>query len=81
MDRDLTRRISLQVYPDFGPPGPVSSCTRLGAAIAARMDNPLRSLGMQAAVVLPLSMPLLVPVGHDHLNWFFPALTILLGAA
>jgi hypothetical protein len=45
------------------------------------MDNPLRSLGMQAAVVLPLSMPLLVPVGHDHLNWFFPALTILLGAA
>ena len=43
-------------------------------------DNPLHWLGMQVAFVLPLSMLLLVPVGYFRLNWFFPALMILLGA-
>ena len=43
-------------------------------------ENPLHWLGMQVAFVLPLSMLLLVPVGHYRLNWFFPALMILLGA-
>jgi hypothetical protein len=43
-------------------------------------DNGLRQLGMQAAFVLPLSMPLLLPVGLYRLNWFYPAMTILLGA-
>jgi hypothetical protein len=43
-------------------------------------DNRLRHLGMQAAFVLPLSMPLLLPVGLYRLNWFYPAMTILLGA-
>lgn len=42
--------------------------------------NPLRSLGMQIAFVLPLSMPLLLPVGLYRLNWFYPAMMILLGA-
>jgi hypothetical protein len=42
--------------------------------------NSLRHLGMQAAFVLPLSMPLLLPVGLYRLNWFYPALMILLGA-
>ena len=42
--------------------------------------NALRSLGMQVAFVLPLSMPLLVPVGLYRLNWFYPAMMILLGA-
>ena len=42
--------------------------------------NSLRSLGMQVAFVLPLSMPLLIPVGSYQLNWFYPALMILLGA-
>lgn len=42
--------------------------------------NALRSLGMQIAFVLPLSMPLLLPVGLYRLNWFYPAMTILLGA-
>ena len=42
--------------------------------------NALRSLGMQVAFVLPLSMPLLLPVGLYRLNWFFPAMMILLGA-
>ncbi len=43
-------------------------------------DNSLRELGMQVAFVLPASMPLLVPVGLYRLNWFFPAMMILLGA-
>jgi hypothetical protein len=43
-------------------------------------ENPFNSLGMQVAFVLPLSMLLLVPVGFYKLNWFFPALTILVGA-
>ena len=43
-------------------------------------SNSLRHLGMQVAFVLPLSMPLLLPVGLYRLNWFYPALMILLGA-
>ena len=42
--------------------------------------NTLPQLGMQVAFVLPLSMPLLVPVGHYRLTWFFPAMMILVGA-
>src|SRR5205814_5734239 len=40
----------------------------------------IASLGRQVAFVLPFSMLLLVPVGFCRLNWFFPALMILLGA-
>jgi hypothetical protein len=43
-------------------------------------DNALHQLGMQVAFVLPLSMLLLLPVALYRLNWFFPALMILLGA-
>ncbi len=42
--------------------------------------NSLHHLGMQVAFVLPFSMPLLVPVGLYRLNWFYPALMLLLGA-
>ena len=43
-------------------------------------ENSLRELGMQVAFVLPASMPLLVPVGLYRLNWFYPAMMVLLGA-
>jgi hypothetical protein len=43
-------------------------------------QNGLHYLGMQVAFVLPLSMLLLLPVGLYRLNWFYPALMILLGA-
>ena len=43
-------------------------------------ENSFHFLGMQVAFVLPFSMLLLVPVGLYNLNWFFPALMILLGA-
>jgi hypothetical protein len=42
--------------------------------------NALRHLGMQVAFVLPFSMPLLLPVGLYRLNWFYPAMMVLLGA-
>lgn len=42
--------------------------------------NPIYSLGMQVALVLPLSMPVLLGVARYRLDWFLPALTILLGA-
>lgn len=51
-----------------------------GGARPLSAGNDLRQLGMQVAFVLPLSMPLLVPVGHHRLNWFFPAMMVLLGA-
>jgi len=43
-------------------------------------DNALSGLGMQVAFVLPVSMLLLIPVALYRLTWFFPALTILVGA-
>ncbi len=43
-------------------------------------DNALRHLGAQVAFVLPLSMPLLLPVALYRVSWFYPAMTILLGA-
>jgi hypothetical protein len=51
-----------------------------GGTRALSVDNALRHLGMQVAFVLPLSMPLLLPVGLYRLNWFYPAMMILLGA-
>jgi hypothetical protein len=51
-----------------------------GERTPVRSTNALRSLGMQVAFVLPLSMPLLLPVGLYRLNWFYPAMMILLGA-
>ena len=51
-----------------------------GKKSALSAANSLHYLGMQIAFVLPLSMPLLLPVGLYRLNWFYPAMTILLGA-
>ncbi len=42
--------------------------------------NPLGNLGMQIAFTLPMSMLLLVPVTAFRLNWFYPALMVLVGA-
>jgi hypothetical protein len=51
-----------------------------GGKTALSADNTLRSLGMQVALVLPLSMPLLFPVSLYRTTLFYPALMILLGA-
>ncbi len=51
-----------------------------GRRASVSQDNQFNSLGMQVAFVLPFSMLLLLPVGLYRLNWFFPALLILVGA-
>ena len=51
-----------------------------GSKSSVSRENSLNSLGMQVAFVLPISMLLLVPVGLYRLNWFFPALLVLVGA-
>ncbi|MGC1105024.1 MAG: hypothetical protein WA876_00660 [Candidatus Acidiferrales bacterium] len=51
-----------------------------GRRASLSKENKFNSLGWQVAFVLPFSMLLLIPVGHYYLNWFFPALMILLGA-
>ena len=51
-----------------------------GRPARVSQGNSFHFLGMQVAFVLPFSMLLLVPVGLYRLNWFFPALMILLGA-
>ncbi len=51
-----------------------------GERASVSADNSLRSLGMQVAFVLPLSMLLLIPVSLYRLSWFYPGLMILLGA-
>ena len=52
----------------------------VGSRLKLNRRNLLPQLGMQVAFVLPLSMPLLLPVSQYNLNWFYPALMILLGA-
>jgi hypothetical protein len=52
----------------------------VGSRLTLDSRNSLPQLGMQVAFVLPLSMPLLLPVGRYELNWFYPGLMILLGA-
>ena len=51
-----------------------------GRPASVSKENPFHWLGMQVALVLPFSMLLLFPVALYHLNWFFPALMILVGA-
>src|SRR5437660_9340441 len=51
-----------------------------GRSASVSSENQFNSLGMQVAFVLPLSMLLLVPVALYRLNWFFPALMVLVGA-
>ena len=51
-----------------------------GGPTSVQSGNPLANLGIQIAFTLPLSMLLLAPVTAFRLNWFYPALMILVGA-
>lgn len=42
--------------------------------------NTFGQLGMQAAFVLPLSLPLVAAAATHHLEWFYPAFMVALGA-
>ncbi len=54
--------------------------TLSGRRASVSQENSFNSLGMQIAFVLPFSMLVLVPVSLYNLNWFFPALMVLVGA-
>ena len=51
-----------------------------GGRTSVSSDNPLWHLGWQVAFTVPLGMLLLVPVANFRLNWFYPALMIIVGA-
>jgi len=51
-----------------------------GRQASLTSDNPLKALAVQIAFTLPLGMLLLAPVGAYRLNWFYPALMILVGS-
>lgn len=51
-----------------------------GERVKLSPGNALHGLGSQVAFVLPASMPVLLGVGLYRLNWFFPAMMILVGA-
>ena len=42
--------------------------------------NPLNALGMQVALVLPLSLPVVGAATLYRLDWFFPAFMVVVGA-
>ncbi len=52
----------------------------MGGPAALRPDNPLGGLGMQAAFVLPLTLPVVGAAALYRLEWFYPAFMIVLGA-
>lgn len=51
-----------------------------GRPASLSKENPFNLLAMQVALVAPFSMLLLIPVGLYNLNWFFPAVMVLVGA-
>jgi hypothetical protein len=51
-----------------------------GRPTSVSKENQFNMLGMQVALVGPFSMLLLIPVALFNLNWFFPALMVLMGA-
>lgn len=51
-----------------------------GGPVSLSRDNPFGNLAMQFAFTLPMTMLLLVPVTAFRLNWFYPALMVLVGA-
>jgi hypothetical protein len=57
------------------------ACLRLsGRRGAMSPGNPLNQLAVQVAFVLPLCLPLVGAATMCHINWFYPAFMIVLGA-
>lgn len=52
----------------------------LGGPWKLSAGNPFNALGMQVAFVLPLCLPLVGAVAVHHLDWFYPAFMVALGA-
>ena len=54
--------------------------TAIGHRVAITAGNPLNGLAMQVAFTLPLALPVVGAAALYRLDWFFPALMIILGA-
>jgi hypothetical protein len=59
--------------------------TRLGLTLSGQRvtitpGNPLNGLAMQVAFTLPLSLPVVGAAALYRLDWFYPALMVILGA-
>jgi hypothetical protein len=52
----------------------------MGRPAALSASNPLSHLAMQIAFTIPLSLPLVGAATLHHLNWFYPATMIVVGA-
>ena len=52
----------------------------IGRSATLRADNPLRHLAMQIALTIPLGLPLVGAAALHRLNWFYPAMMIVVGA-
>jgi hypothetical protein len=51
-----------------------------GGPVSLRPDNPLRLLAMQVAFMVPLCIPLILAVTHEHPTWFYPGFMVVVGA-
>ena len=47
---------------------------------AVSPGNPMGELAMQVAFILPLTLPLVAAATMHHINWFYPAFMVALGA-
>ncbi len=52
----------------------------MGRSATLRADNPLGHLAMQIAFTIPLGLPLVGAATLHRLNWFYPAIMIVVGA-
>lgn len=52
----------------------------LGGPGKLSADNPLSALGMQVALVLPLTIPIVIALAVHHVEWFYPAMMVAVGA-
>ena len=52
----------------------------MGRPSSLSAGNPLAGLAMQIAFTIPFSLPLVGAATLHHLNWFYPALMVVVGA-
>lgn len=51
-----------------------------GRRASLSADNPLNALAMQVAFIVPLTLPVAGAAALHELNWFYPAVSIIVGA-
>ena len=51
----------------------------LGQRASLSRDNPFNQLAMQAAFIIPLTLPVIAAAAMQNINWFYPAFMIVVG--